>query len=230
MIALALLVPSACVAETVERSEQELFAISEFEPLPGCDADAEYTVLQQAALGLAMATAYGCSDLTASDYLNYGCFCGPGNTGIDTAPADDIDACCQQHDVDWWAICQNIPEDSDAPPDERVGCDCYRHMPQPTCVREGGATTGPGTLEWPDDLDACAQACADEMESLVACTAGAGEPDPDLQPGGPIAAPPLDGEERPFCQETIDELPESDFGEHEIPDVELQPAPVSSLM
>ena len=39
--------------------------------------------------------------------LYYGCYCGPGSscpgTSLDCTPTDDLDACCQLHDMDYAA-------------------------------------------------------------------------------------------------------------------------------
>ncbi|CAL1535492.1 unnamed protein product [Lymnaea stagnalis] len=42
------------------------------------------------------------TDRDCLEYLNYGCFCGPGGTG-DT-PKDDVDQCCYQHDECYGSV------------------------------------------------------------------------------------------------------------------------------
>jgi hypothetical protein len=150
-------------------------------PLEGKDtkfrcSSARDTAAYEAAFTIAIACRYGkelldgISPTPLGEKLmtkrEYGCFCGPGNGGIDTLPLDGVDKCCKQHDERLWDLCQNLPAREGAPANLKGdGCDCYTKTPEPKCDNEKKTIYFPN---W-DKLDACERACANDMEQLNVC-------------------------------------------------------------
>jgi hypothetical protein len=162
------------------------------------------------------------------DLNAYGCYCGGGSTGLDTEPVDAYDACCRQHDIDWTALCRNVPD----PTRPGRGCDCYVNVPTPTGCQNNVPTFAAG-------LNACQQACSRELTKQFTCYANAfGQllEGPDWTQYGnwcewehypnpvqvPINRVIKVGPERPFdeilpsyCRKSADPLPPSVFGNYE---------------
>lgn len=125
--------------------------------LPNGAPEGRGTREQQLAYGLAMGRAYQCVGLQAQAFLNYGCFCGEGNTGIDTEPADAVDDKCRMHDVNLWAISENPKYNNGA-----TSCNCYTEVLKFSC--------NAGKIELVKDMSACQRACGDDLVALAIAT------------------------------------------------------------
>jgi hypothetical protein len=177
-------------------------------PLTGCKPDdREASKLELAALALKMGKAALCRGVDPLKMNGYGCFCGKGNTGLNTKPADPLDACCQQHDIDWYAVCQNTPNQ----PGGTEGCNCYRNTPDPICDE---ATH---TLSLPAGLTACQQACGDELLKNSNCMGDhKGDRDDAHWQGNPFVDKPFVGDCPSYCK-AGDPPPPSTFGPVTLP-------------
>lgn len=174
-------------------------------PLTNCDDRAA----NDAALGdvgLKMARAAACRGVNPLTMNGYGCFCGSGNTGLNTAPADKLDGCCQQHDVDWHSICQNTPETAGG----TKGCNCYNNTPEAICDQETH------TLSLPAGLNACQQACGQELLKNSNCMGdNKGDWTRDHL-GNPFLKEPFKGDCPSYCKEG-NAPPDSTFGPVKLP-------------
>jgi len=132
-----------------------------------CSRNPPPTLDQVAWVALAFAAAWGCTagdpvPFPVTDLNGYGCFCGSGSTGLDTAPVDAYDTCCQQHDIDWTALCRNVAD----PARPGSGCDCYVSVPLPIGCNNG-------VPQFANNLNTCQQACSRELVKQFSCYANA---------------------------------------------------------
>jgi hypothetical protein len=175
-------------------------------PPPPLDCTEGGNLIDKGLLAGAMLAAANCVNLEGGKMNSYGCFCGSGSTGLDTKPVDAIDTCCQQHDVDWYAICQTTPSAPGSP----KGCNCYKSTPVPKCDA--------GVLSLPAGLDACSQKCGEELIKNTTCMANNKEQwNPDYWQGHPVDTAPFDGPCPEYCKKG-DAPPGSDFGDVDLPD------------
>ena len=66
---------------------------------PSAEDDSEELDQAQQATIRGFNDAIGCTGLNSLEYLFYGCFCGPGNSGTNHTPVDATDDCCEAHDA-----------------------------------------------------------------------------------------------------------------------------------
>jgi hypothetical protein len=203
----------ACQTESLDRTAHAVGSSCEDtacappdapQPLTGCDARGN--PIADAILGARMLAAASCVGLNGGHMNGYGCFCGEGNTGVDTRPVDKIDGCCQQHDIDWHAICQNTP----VTPGSTQGCNCYTNTPALTCNADH-------TLTVPAGLNACQKACGEELKKNTLCMrSNEGDWSRDHWQGNPLDRTPFDGPCPAYCKKG-DAPPNSDFGTVTLP-------------
>jgi hypothetical protein len=223
IVIVSLVVALGCQAESLHHSSQSLAMPCEDTacqappdapppPPPTLDCTDTGTPLDKLILAGKMLAAANCVGVDAGKMNGYGCFCGSGNTGLDTKPVDALDACCQQHDVDWYAICQSTPSQ----PGSTTGCNCYKSTPTLSC--------NDGVLELPEGLDDdCQRACGKELIKNNNCMAQHKEGwDPEYWPGRPGDVTPFDGPCPGYCKKGGPPLG-SDFGGVVLPDDELYP-------
>lgn len=139
----------------------KLNTVPDGQPLPNSAPEDRGLATNQIQYGLAMGRAYRCVGIQAEDVLNYGCFCGEGNTGIDTAPTDAVDNFCRTHDVNLWAISENpVYNNPGAAP-----CNCYTEI-LPFSCQDGKLVADSG-------LSACQAACESDLFTMAEQTAHA---------------------------------------------------------
>lgn len=132
-----------------------IVAVDDGHPLPnGISPTDRGTPEQQIQYGLAMGRAYRCVGLQAQDYMNYGCFCGERNTGIDTEPADVADAACRLHDLNLWAIVQNPAFNTEKGP-----CNCYTQVLSFDCRN--------GVIRLAAGMNDCQRACGQDLIDMA---------------------------------------------------------------
>jgi hypothetical protein len=153
-----------------------------------------------------------------ADGGNYGCFCGKGNTGLNTKPVDAIDSACKKHDLNLWAICQNTDFKTGDKP-----CNCYENAVELTCSDKKEPV-----IKNEKDLNSCQKICArDAIEMATEINKQKKEFNTDRVhkidlSGGPKK---IDFEKINYCKETEDSKFNIDgFGTVKAPDNWLQPS------